>query len=533
MFRPVQNTGPSTATPGTSSSRSTHPSVAEAASRSRNDAFASHTSAAPTFQRPRRFLLLAREKLEPAVPPPLPAARVTSRSRIVDSMEPDFTPTESAIRDGQQNVPQSRGNSNPGPSNHPVASAAASSSRIVQQPIPPSRRASVVGQVDSTATASFSSRITQRPIPRTERNSGPADLEPRIISSSSANRGSRPFPLPQLRNAGSVTTTSKNTPAAHAAYQAIPRPARHNEPTRTPVTSTSRAAQQSMHQPTRDALPTHTSTSSATRITQQPTVHPPRTSTHALSASASRATQQSTFRSANSTAAPMDTPTSSASASILEFICLYTHDLRRKKKRWQDGKLKFHTFNKKYMVYDDGGGFVGDGHWQGDATEVAEGLEMNLDRGMAIVQLLECTGSKEQDLGEVLGKRAREVEERRVSAAAKLSSSAAPSNPAKRSRGGDMMVEILPPTTLAIGIPLAPRNGGGAGVAVAVETPTPTTLAPILPPPPRKRAAGVAMAVVQTRPTTGSTMAPLPPRNGGAWSTHAMDLMGITRPSRV
>ncbi|KAK1255768.1 hypothetical protein MKX07_008027 [Trichoderma sp. CBMAI-0711] len=101
------------------------------------------------------------------------------------------------------------------------------------------------------------------------------------------------------------------------------------------------------------------------------------------------------------------------SASILEFICLYTHDLRRKKKRWQDGKLKFHTFNKKYMVYDDGGGFVGDGHWQGNESEVAEGLEMNLDRGMAIVQLLECTGSREQDLGEVLGKRVREVEERR------------------------------------------------------------------------------------------------------------------------
>ncbi|KAL7815913.1 hypothetical protein V8C44DRAFT_323355 [Trichoderma aethiopicum] len=528
MFRPAQNTGSSTATPGTSSSRSTHPSVGEAVSRSRNDAFASHTSAAPTFQRPRRFLLLAREKLEPAVPPPLPAARVTSRSRIVDSIELDFTPTESASRDGQQNVPQS----NPGPSSHHVASAASSSSRIVQQPIPPSRRASVVGQVDSSAAASFSSRATQRTIPRTERNTGPADLEPRIISSTTANRGSRPFPLPQMRNAGSITTTSKNTPAAHAAYQAAPQPVRHNEPTRTPVISTSRAAQQSMHQPTRDALPTHASTSSASRITQQPALQPPRTSTHALSASASLATQQSTFRSVNPTAAPLNIPTSSASASILEFICLYTHDLRRKKKRWQDGKLKFHTFNKKYMVYDDGGGFVGDGHWQGDASEVAEGLEMNLDRGMAIVQLLECTGSKEQDLGEVLGKRVREVEERRVSAAAKVSSSAAPSNPAKRSRGVDIMVETPPPTTLATGIPLPPRNGG-AGVAVAVEIPTTTTLAPILPPPPRKRAAGVAMTVVQTRPTTGTTMAPLPPRNGGAWSTHAMDLMGITRPSRV
>ncbi|PTB70312.1 hypothetical protein BBK36DRAFT_1173839 [Trichoderma citrinoviride] len=157
-------------------------------------------------------------------------------------------------------------------------------------------------------------------------------------------------------------------------------------------------------------------------------------------------------------------------------ICAYS-----RKKRWQDGKLKFHTFNQKYMVYDDGGGFVGDGHWQGDASEVTEGLEMNLDRGMAIVQVLECTGSKEQDLGEVLGKRVREVEERRASAAAKVSSSTAPapapSNPAKRSRV----------------------------IAVAVEPPRAATL---------------------------TNMVPLPPRNGGAWSTHAMDLLGMTRPRR-
>lgn len=204
------------------------------------------------------------------------------------------------------------------------------------------------------------------------------------------------------------------------------------------------------------------------------------------------------------TAAPLNTPTPSASASILEFICLYTHDLRRKKKRWQDGKLKFHTFNKKYMVYDDGGGFVGDGHWQGDEGEVAEGLEMNLDRGMAIVQLLECTGSKEQDLGEVLGKRAREVEERRVSAATKVSSSAAPLNPAKRSRGAATAVETPPPTTVTTLVPLPPRNGG-----------------PV-----------VAKVVEKSPPTTGATMISLPPRNGGAWSTHAMDLLGMSRPMR-
>ncbi|ETS03374.1 hypothetical protein M419DRAFT_7314 [Trichoderma reesei RUT C-30] len=207
------------------------------------------------------------------------------------------------------------------------------------------------------------------------------------------------------------------------------------------------------------------------------------------------------------------------------------------------------------MVYDDGGGFVGDGHWQGDESEVAEGLEMNLDRGMAIVQLLECTGSREQDLGEVLGKRVREVEERRVSAAAKVSSSAAPSNPAKRSRGVESVVETPPATTPANALPLPPRNEG-SGVAAVVETSPPTgvTTAATLPSrnegpaasvvvetrppttvttlPPRKARPGNTIMAKKPPPTTGTTTILLPPRNGGAWSTHAMDLLGMTRPRR-
>ncbi|KAK5999042.1 hypothetical protein PT974_01429 [Cladobotryum mycophilum] len=106
-------------------------------------------------------------------------------------------------------------------------------------------------------------------------------------------------------------------------------------------------------------------------------------------------------------------------AAVLDFICLFTHDLRRKQKRWQDGKLKFHTFNKRYMVYDDRGNFIGDGHWKDGADEFDEGVELELDRGSAIVQVSECTGSREQDLTEILDKRAREVEKRRATAAAK------------------------------------------------------------------------------------------------------------------
>ncbi|XP_044716424.1 uncharacterized protein HRG_09956 [Hirsutella rhossiliensis] len=113
--------------------------------------------------------------------------------------------------------------------------------------------------------------------------------------------------------------------------------------------------------------------------------------------------------------ASADTPTT---ATVLDYACLFTHDLRRKQKRWQDGKLKFHTFNKRIMVYDDRGNFVGDSHWR-SSDVLDEGEELQLDRGSAIVQISDCTGSREQDLTDLLDKRAKEVEQRRATAAAK------------------------------------------------------------------------------------------------------------------
>ncbi|GKT95125.1 hypothetical protein Ct61P_12975 [Colletotrichum tofieldiae] len=109
----------------------------------------------------------------------------------------------------------------------------------------------------------------------------------------------------------------------------------------------------------------------------------------------------------------------SIAAPVLEYICLFTHDLKRKQKRWQDGRLKFHTFNKRIMVYDERGNFIGDMHWRED-FDFGEGEEFNLERGAVIVQVAECVGSKDQDLTELLDKRAREVEQRyaRSSAAA-------------------------------------------------------------------------------------------------------------------
>ncbi|KAI9047087.1 hypothetical protein LZ554_009160 [Drepanopeziza brunnea f. sp. 'monogermtubi'] len=119
--------------------------------------------------------------------------------------------------------------------------------------------------------------------------------------------------------------------------------------------------------------------------------------------------------------ASMDVPHSQNTAPVLEFRCLYTADLRRKQKRWQDGKLKYHTFNKRVMVYDERANFVGDTHWKGDAFE--EGEELELDRGSIIVEVQECIGKKHQDLTELLDKRVKEREER-VAAKAAASPSA-------------------------------------------------------------------------------------------------------------
>ncbi|KAK4239486.1 hypothetical protein C8A03DRAFT_14118 [Achaetomium macrosporum] len=108
------------------------------------------------------------------------------------------------------------------------------------------------------------------------------------------------------------------------------------------------------------------------------------------------------------------------SAPVLEFVCLFTHDLRRKQKRWEDGRLKYHTFNKRVMVYDERGNFVGDMHWQRD-WEFDEGEEVQLERGGVIVQVVECVGRQEQDLSELLDKRVKEKEQRQTRAAVRPS----------------------------------------------------------------------------------------------------------------
>lgn len=120
--------------------------------------------------------------------------------------------------------------------------------------------------------------------------------------------------------------------------------------------------------------------------------------------------------SAMSTSAP-------STATVLEFRCLFTHDLRRKQKRWQDGRLKYHSFNARVMVYDERGNSVGDTHWHGD-YEFGEGEEVQLERGGVIVQVEELLERRETDLSELVDKRVQEKQQRQIQ---QLARSVAPS----------------------------------------------------------------------------------------------------------
>jgi hypothetical protein len=94
------------------------------------------------------------------------------------------------------------------------------------------------------------------------------------------------------------------------------------------------------------------------------------------------------------------------SAPVAEFRCLYTQDVRRKQKRWQDGYLKFHTFNSRVMVYDQARNFLGDTYHK-DSDELHEGDELKLNNG-ALVEVAEPMGITHTDLTQLLEKKTKE-----------------------------------------------------------------------------------------------------------------------------
>jgi hypothetical protein len=109
--------------------------------------------------------------------------------------------------------------------------------------------------------------------------------------------------------------------------------------------------------------------------------------------------------------APYSTPRGSApissqspiTADVVKFRCLYTHDVRRKSKRWQDGYLRYHAFNKRVMVYDESGNYIGDHHWR-STDEVQDGDELELDKGV-LIEVGERMGTTQQDLTNLFEKR--------------------------------------------------------------------------------------------------------------------------------
>ncbi|MCJ1465532.1 hypothetical protein MMC07_004150 [Pseudocyphellaria aurata] len=96
-------------------------------------------------------------------------------------------------------------------------------------------------------------------------------------------------------------------------------------------------------------------------------------------------------------------PSTQNTAPVLDFSCLYTHDIRRKAKRWQDGIIRFHTFNNRVMVYDISRNFVGDTHWR-EPNPIQDGDDLELDKGV-LIKVGESTGSTDQDLSGLIKKR--------------------------------------------------------------------------------------------------------------------------------
>lgn len=97
------------------------------------------------------------------------------------------------------------------------------------------------------------------------------------------------------------------------------------------------------------------------------------------------------------TAASLSVPLTQNTAPVLEYECLYTHDSRKKTKKWQDGFLRYHTFNKRVMVYDVPRNLIGDMHWT-RAEAIQAGDELSLERNGVMVEVAEQIGQTETDL---------------------------------------------------------------------------------------------------------------------------------------
>ncbi|KAL4981180.1 hypothetical protein BDW66DRAFT_124161 [Aspergillus desertorum] len=124
----------------------------------------------------------------------------------------------------------------------------------------------------------------------------------------------------------------------------------------------------------------------------------PSTSNHDSSALGVDASTMSVPFSTTATPRPsnLTVPATQNTAPVIKFRCLFTHDMRRKAKRWQDGFLRYHTFNKRVMVYDNTGYFIGDLHWRAPGG-IQDGDELELDKGV-LIQVCEPLEKTETDI---------------------------------------------------------------------------------------------------------------------------------------
>ncbi|KAF2629439.1 hypothetical protein BU25DRAFT_337681 [Macroventuria anomochaeta] len=97
----------------------------------------------------------------------------------------------------------------------------------------------------------------------------------------------------------------------------------------------------------------------------------------------------------------------SQTAPVAQFRCLYTPDIRKKQKKWQDGYLTFHTFNSRVMVYDQARNFLGDTYYK-DSNELHEGDELTLDKGV-MVEVADAIGVTQTDLAPLFEKKPKEA----------------------------------------------------------------------------------------------------------------------------
>ncbi|TID15265.1 hypothetical protein E2P81_ATG08330 [Venturia nashicola] len=105
-------------------------------------------------------------------------------------------------------------------------------------------------------------------------------------------------------------------------------------------------------------------------------------------------------------------PPSPNTASVHEHRCLYSHDIRRKSKRWQDGFVKFHAFNKRVMVYDEARNFLGDTHWKEQGELQAED-EVTLDIGV-LVQVGEILATSQTNLAPLFERERKKLDDGEV-----------------------------------------------------------------------------------------------------------------------